>query len=205
MIKNIVFDWSGVIVNNIKAAHQASNAVLKAFGVEENSLDKFQDQWEAPYMKYYWRYIPDLTLEEEKRIYKKSLAQFGEVELYPGVVETLNQLQKSGIKMVVLSSEPAITLTAEMKKYNLTDFFQDVILDIHDKGEVIKDLVNKHSFHPAETVIIGDTTHEIKIGQDLGLITMAVTSGFQKEEKLKSANPDYIIEDIRGLPAIVAD
>ena len=35
MIKNIVFDWSGVIVNNMEAVHLAAKAVFRAHGLAE--------------------------------------------------------------------------------------------------------------------------------------------------------------------------
>jgi phosphoglycolate phosphatase-like HAD superfamily hydrolase len=57
---------------------------------------------------------------------------------------------------------------------------------------------------PRRVVVIGDTVSDIRCGQAIGATTIAYSAGFVPAEKLLPANPDYITDDFRCLPEIVA-
>ena len=83
--------------------------------------------------------------------------------------------------MVVLSSDSEETILPEIKKFNLENVFNELAVNVHDKSEVIEDLIENNNFRKKETVFIGDTNHEIEVGKKAGIKTVAVTWGlFQK-------------------------
>lgn len=45
--------------------------------------------------------------------------------------------------------------------------------------------------------------HDIEAGRKAGLMTVAVTWGYQPKEKLSSANPDFIAESFEQLKGIL--
>ncbi len=57
---------------------------------------------------------------------------------------------------------------------------------------------------PRRIVIIGDTVSDIRCGQAIGATTIAYSAGFQPAEKLIPASPDYLTDDFRELPSIIA-
>ncbi len=54
MIKNIIFDWSGVINDSTENNRLIANEILKKFGSREISLQEFRETWEQPYINFYW-------------------------------------------------------------------------------------------------------------------------------------------------------
>ena len=60
-----------------------------------------------------------------------------------------------------------------------------------------------HEIASLGDIIIGDTPTDIKCGQSLRFITVAVLSGITNYSLLKSYQPDYIIRKIDSLPRLL--
>ena len=52
-----------------------------------------------------------------------------------------------------------------------------------------------------QTVMIGDTVHDIRMGRDAGIYTIAVSWGFNTVEELQSVTPGHIVHDFDELNA----
>lgn len=56
---------------------------------------------------------------------------------------------------------------------------------------------------PADLVVIGDTTNDIRCGKSIGATTVVYFSGFEPLEKLQQANPDFLIHNFKDLYPIL--
>ena len=54
---------------------------------------------------------------------------------------------------------------------------------------------------PRQTVMVGDTVHDIRMGKAAGTHTIAVSWGFHTIEELQSAEPDFIVHSFDELNA----
>ena len=63
MIRNIIFDWSGTLVNDLPGVWKATNHVLDQAGVQTLTLDEFRDEFQLPFTGFYERFTPDIPLE----------------------------------------------------------------------------------------------------------------------------------------------
>jgi phosphoglycolate phosphatase len=52
-------------------------------------------------------------------------------------------------------------------------------------------------FDPEETLIVGDSVHDISCGQAHGIPVLAVATGRTRPEALREARPDWLIADLR--------
>ena len=64
VIRNIIFDWSGTLVDDLPAVWEASNHVFRRAGVPELPLDRFRAEFCLPYQKFYDRHIPHVPLDQ---------------------------------------------------------------------------------------------------------------------------------------------
>jgi len=202
MIKNIIFDWDGVINDSLATAYNAIMMIFEKHGAEKMTMEEFKKNWEQPYMVFFNRYIPHLNKEEVyseyKTAYRRSASKYPP-KPYLNIKETLQKFKKAQRSMVIVSSGPPENILSEIKGFGLQGIFHEVNGAIHDKTEFVKKVLKRNNFSPGETVFIGDTTHEIKAGKSANIKTGAVTWGFQNEDVLKSANPDFIIHDLEEL------
>ena len=203
MINNIIIDWSGVINDNTKNVYQAVLVLFKNHDVDSISFEEFRKQWEMPYMLFYNKFMPNLSHELEKKEYAKAIEEQPESKAYPGIVQILKKAKENNKSIIILSGDPSKHVEKEIKRYGLKGIFKDIYTNVHDKSLVVKKIINKYNFDPETAIFIGDTTHEIEAGKSANLKTAAVTWGIHLEEKLKTANPGYIIRDINELDSLL--
>lgn len=208
MIKNIIFDWSGVINNNLQTVYHAAMIIFQRYGAPKISLGEFRKEWEQPYMIFYNKYLPRLSKKEEGATFPSAYktANFQHPpKPYSHIQDTLQKFKKAGIKMVIISSDPLENLISEIKKFSLQKLFIEINGDVYDKIEIIQETIKRNKFNPRKTILVGDTTHDIKAGKSVGTKTVAVSWGYQGEDKLKSTNPDFIVHNLKELEKIILD
>ena len=123
MIKNIVFDWSGVISDNTLNVYKSAMGVLASFGVDKISFDKFRDECELPVMRFYNRFVPNLTFDQQHKIYAAEYSKYPNPGPYEDIGRLIKQFKTQGIKMAILSSDPPRHLLSELKEFDLQDIF----------------------------------------------------------------------------------
>jgi len=198
-IKNIIFDWSGTLSDDFTSVYQASMLVFKKLGREPISMEEYKREFTLPYMVFWNKYIPELTKEQEDKLYAEAIHQVDEPLIYDGVKTELERLKSLGINIIVISSHPYDKLIKEAKNYGIESYFNEINGGIHDKVEMILEITKRNNFHPKKTMYIGDVTHDIDAGKKAGVVTVALGWGYQSKEKLMEANPDYYISDIKSL------
>ncbi len=207
MIKNIIFDWSGVINDDLFTVYKTVMVIFQKYGVEEISLEEFKKEWEQPYTRFYSKYgITRLSREKEVDLYLplyKSMASQYQPKAYSNIKDTLERFKEAGINMIVVSSSIRETILSDIQDFSLEGMFNEINSDIHDKTEVIHEIIDRNNFNPEETIFIGDTAHEVEAGKSAGTKTGAVTWGYNKEDRLRAANPNFIIHNLEELESII--
>lgn len=206
MIKNIIFDWSGVIGDDFQAVYHTAMALFEKHGVKKISFQEFLREWVQPHMVFYNKYMPGLDMATETVLYKAAydiMAKKYPPKIFPGVKEVLKKFKKAGIDMIMISSNIKKHLLSDVEKAGLQGIFSEINSEVHDKAEDIRETIARNNFNPEETIFIGDTTNEVEAGKSGGTKTGAVIWGYNSEDKLKAANPDFIIHDLKELEEII--
>jgi phosphoglycolate phosphatase len=204
-MKNIIFDWSGVVRDAVEAELWKVNKAFNKFGINSISMEEFKENFKLPYMVFYSKYLPDVTKEQQDDYYKEiSLSDECPHSLaFSGIVDLIKRLKDEGNYLAVVSSDLPETLLSEMKEYGLENIFENVDMDVHDKTKSVSDLIEKNNFDKSITYFIGDTNHEIEVSKTLGIKSIAVTWGTCTEKNLRLENPDFVAHDIEELKDIL--
>ena len=64
MFKNLIFDWSGTLVDDLALTLDASNYVFSQYGKPCMDRDEFRAEFQLPYPDYYARVLPQADLNE---------------------------------------------------------------------------------------------------------------------------------------------
>ena len=202
MIKSIIFDWSGTLSNNIHAFKQVCDVIFTKFGRELISIEEIQANFDIPYMKFWNKYIPELSKEEQNKLYEETIHKADNALVYDGVLEVIQELNKKGIQLFVVSSDYKSKIISEAKEYKIFHFFKEIIFEIHEKEHALLKLIKKHNLDINQTIYVGDTSGDIYAGKKAGLKTAGISWGFQNKEKLAQAKPDFLIDDIKEIKKI---
>jgi len=64
VIRNIIFDWSGTLVDDLPAVWKATNFVLARADRPEMSLEEFRAEFSLPFTNFYHRHTPHVPLPQ---------------------------------------------------------------------------------------------------------------------------------------------
>jgi phosphoglycolate phosphatase len=202
VINNIIFDWSGTLSNDLPQVYKTVMKVFIHFGVPTITLDKFRETYTLPYMNHAKMHGVNVSKKELDETFAKYFREAGFPELFPDAKDVLTKLKSMGKKMAVLSSHNQNFLNEEASKFfngNSEEFFVKLFGNIHDKEEAIESIMKETGFKPSETMIIGDTEHDIETGHRGNLSTAGILTGYCSKDRLESAKPTFIINNLSEL------
>jgi phosphoglycolate phosphatase len=204
LIKNIIFDWSGTLSNDLIPVYNATMITFEKLGAKRISLEEYRREFELPYMNFYKKYIPNVNKEEQDKLFLGAIHSVEEPTPFPQANRILEYLLNKGIKMAILSSHPQTKIEKEINDYGFSKFFACVKGSVHDKTETISEIMRQYGFEPNETAYVGDMVHDIDAGKKANVTTVAVSWGYQPKEKLSIAGPDLIIDELDQLKKIIS-
>jgi phosphoglycolate phosphatase len=156
---------------------------------------------------------PDAPEAEVQRALEYFLQYYREhpldyTKLYPGVGETLEGLSADGVTLAVLTNKPVRISGAILEGLGVARYFFRVYggnsfeqKKPHPVG--IQTLMEEAGVEPARTLMVGDSSVDIKTARNAGVGSVGCTWGFQPET-LVTDPPDYLIESMTELLTIVA-
>ena len=203
MIKNIIFDWSGTLSNDLVPVYNATMKVFEKIGLDTLTLKEFKKEYTLPYMNFYKKFKKGVNKKNLDKLFSKEIGLTNSPKPFLEGEEVLEFLKQKKIKMVLLSSCPQKQLEEDIKNYEFQNFFIDVNGSVHNKVETIVETMHRNNFKSAETIYVGDMTHDIDTGKKAGIMTVAVSYGYQSREILLEKNPDFLIENLRELKNII--
>ena len=155
MIKNIIFDWSGTLSNDLVPVYNATMITFEKMGARKISLDEYQREFELPYMNFYKKYIPNIDKEKQDKIFLDAIHSVEEPKPFPHAKQTLEHLLRKGIRMAILSSHPQKKIEKEINDYGFSKFFVCTKGSVYDKTETISEIMHRCEFEPKETAYVG--------------------------------------------------
>jgi len=204
MIKLVMFDWDGVIVDGLSINYKIYREITKRLGKRmpdsPRTLTRLTNgKWEELYHNLGIRTEGDM--EEATKIYQELFECFkNEFRLFPGIRHVLSSLKRKGIKIGIISNCRRHLIEMLIKKFGLTTDI-DILVSYEDTERVKPDpdqihmCLGKLSVKPEDAVLVGDMVNDIIAGRRAGLYkVIAVTYGWHSREQLERVEPDAIVD-----------
>jgi phosphoglycolate phosphatase-like HAD superfamily hydrolase len=205
VIRNILFDWSGTLANDLPPVLKATNSIFRHFGRREMTLDEFRREFRLPFAGFYAEHLPEATDEGLEVLYERFFSGLnGEVELLPGSREILEFVRTTGRRAFLFSTIKRAHFDAQAGRLGVLDAFEHAYVEIMDKREKIRDILATHHLAPEETLFVGDMVHDIETARHGGVLPVAILTGFDPLEKLAPARPAVIVEDLFALRTLLS-
>jgi phosphoglycolate phosphatase-like HAD superfamily hydrolase len=131
----------------------------------------------------------------------------------PGVVALLVHLdRRAGVYLGLQTGNVEVGARAKLRALDLERFFPGggFASDHRDRRAVARSAWKKLSrvygieFAASETVVIGDTGHDVDCGRANGFRTVAVDTGWVDREELEASRPDALLDDLTDLDAVLS-
>lgn len=209
MVKAVIFDMDGVVVNTEPIGYRANQELYKSLNIEvpdevystfignsdKNIVQKLKDLYEL-----------DLThqelLDEKYRYYFNAFDNTSDLELLPGVKDLIIDLHTNGMKLLLASSASKRKIEAVFTRFGLHDYF-----DAKISGEdfeyskpnpaIFNEAVAQSGFAKEECIVIEDSTNGIKAAKAAGIYCI----GYKGEHSMgqDTSQADMVIADFKEL------
>jgi phosphoglycolate phosphatase len=204
VIRNIIFDWSGTLVDDLPAVLRASNYVLTQSGRPAMSLEQFRAEFQLPFAKFYDRHTPEVPFDQlEAWFHAEFRNAQGSVVALPHAREFLEFCRERGLRMFLLSTVHGDHFAEQNRSLGFDAFLEKPYTDVWDKREKIHDILRDNNLKPDETLFIGDMEHDIETARHGGVHSCAVLTGYNTLEQLRAAKPDLIVEHLDELKRVL--
>jgi len=203
VIRNIIFDWSGTLVDDLPAVWKATNHVFRKAGVAEISLDEFRAEFCLPFTKFYDRYVPHIELPQLEQWFHEHFRTVQDlVEELPRAREFLKFCRTQQLRTFLLSTVAEEHFAAQAGATGFAPFLDKPYIGVWDKRKRIHDILTENQLDPRETVFIGDMQHDVETAKHGGIHSVAVLTGYNRLEQLRASEPDLIVEHLGELREI---
>jgi phosphoglycolate phosphatase len=200
VIRNIIFDWSGTLVDDLPAVLKASNFVLAQAGKNEMTLEEFRAEFSLPFTNFYDRHTPHVPMPQLEAWFHAEFkrSQTSVCEL-PHARAFLEFCRENKLRLFLLSTVHGDHFKVQCSVNRFDVFLEKPYTAVWDKRKKIHDILRENKLKPAETLFIGDMQHDIETAQHGGIHSCAVLTGYNTLEQLREAKPDLIVEHLSEL------
>ena len=210
MIKAVIFDMDGVVVNTEPLGLAANRQMYESLNIQvpdevystfignsdRNIVQKIKDLYPQIQLTH------DELLEEKFRHFFHAFDNAADLDLMPGVKDLIIELHSKGVLLVLASSSAKRKIERVFTRFDLHPYFDHIV-----SGEdfefskpnpaIFNEAVAKTGFSKEECIIIEDSTNGIKAAKAAGVFCI----GYKSEHSMgqDTSIADMVITDFRQL------
>lgn len=216
MIKAIIFDFDGTLVNTLYDLQDSINEALV--------LNGYQKQYtyeETMYLigsgtrvlcKRALDYIEHTIKDEEKLFSDFSVCyqenQLNKTRPYDGVINTLIKIKNKGVKLAILSNkvhDNTLLIANHLFDKDLFDIIvgQKKNIPLKPDPTSLKLLIEELQVNKEDVLYVGDSDTDMKTANNFNVKKVAVTYGYRPREELEKYHPEYIVDDFSEIIKLI--
>lgn len=206
MIKLVIFDLDGTLLNTLPTIAYYGNKALGEYGLPAIETERYKALIGNGRDLLIHRMLAE-TMNDTPELYQKVGAVYDAAyeadqlyltEPYDGIEELLRRLKEKGVKLAVLSNKPDNVVKPIADK-----MFDGVFAEVWGKRsdyavkpapDAAFEICRIVGVSADETAFVGDTSVDIETGKNAGFLTVGVEWGFRTREELEGAGADFIVK-----------
>jgi phosphoglycolate phosphatase len=200
VIRNIIFDWSGTLVDDLSAVWQATNYAFRQAGLPDLTLEEFRAEFRLPFHLFYEQFVPQVPLPQLESWFHRHFTEIqDQIRELPHARRFLQFCRSKGLRAFILSTMREDHFQALANRHGLAQYFERPYLGIWDKRAKIGEILLENQLSPRETLFVGDMEHDVETARHGGVYSCAVLTGYNQLEQLRRSQPDLIVEHLGEL------
>lgn len=168
LIKGIIFDLDGVLIDSFIAWQKLLNYALKSYGKKPITIEEFKKYWGQGMEKDIEILLPGVSLKDLQEFYEKNFKKFSKyIKIFPETGPLLEKIKSMGIKIAIASNSAPKILEYCIKRAKIdkiVDFYIGASDSIKGKPapDILIKILEKFNFKPSEVLFVGDSPFDIE-------------------------------------------
>lgn len=216
MIKAVLFDLDGTLVNSLTDLADSTNFALQSLGFPTHETEKYKYFVGDGIPKLIERALPEGKKNEENKRACLELFMaryrehyFDKTDAYDGIKNLLSALRSRGFKIAVISNK-----AQEMAEKVVNKVFGDIFDVVAGKREGYKtkpdpaltlEVVKELGATPDTCVLIGDSGMDMAAAVNAKITGIGVLWGFRDKEELIKNGANYIAQTPAQISVIIKE
>lgn len=208
----VVFDWDGTLVDSEAHIVASIEYAARAVGLPMLSYDVIKDIIGLGMREALLVLYPGLV-DEQIVVLRKHYAHFffskdiDQTMLFDGVLETLDQLQTSGLKLAVATGKSRNGLDKALEATGLKPYFdiERCADETRSKPDpmMLAQISEYFALPPAKMFLVGDTEYDLEMAARFGMDSVGVSYGVHDVARLNKHKPLRIVGHISEILALI--
>lgn len=212
MIKAVIFDLDGTLLDTSHDIHAVINASLTKFGLPQISYESTLKFVGNGAKKLVERAIGERTdtLQEVYADYSERFANCNNelTSLYPQEAETLKKFKDAGIRLAIVSNKPQRATEHVYAKF-LSNFGFSIVFGQTEYYPLKPNpastcaILNKLDVSTDECIFVGDGETDVQTAKAANIKCVSVLWGFRTMEQLKEAGAENFAQKFSDLESFI--
>ncbi|MDA7693737.1 HAD family phosphatase [Flavobacteriaceae bacterium] len=209
MIKAVIFDMDGVIINSEPMHQKAYRMMFEKFNlnVSEQLYTSFTGMATLPICEklcevFALDHSPQVLVDSKRYFFKQLFENGEELKLIDGVLELIQHYHQLKITLILASSASMANINMTFQKFNLDPYFKAKISGAELKAskphpEIFEKAVTLSGVSKEACFVIEDATNGIIAAKAAGLFCVAFDGGHSQHQNYTQA--DRVVTDFKSL------
>jgi len=203
----IVFDWDGTLIDSAGAIAECIQEAARDMGLAVPAHERARHVIGLGLQASLRLAVPDLpearTMEFVACYRRHFLAKEEAMQLFPGVIGMLDALRGRGHALAVATGKSRRGLDRALESSGLRAYFTatrcaDETTPKPDPA-MLRELLEELGAAPGESLMIGDTSHDLQMASAAGVDALAVCYGAHSESSLRALRPRACLASVAQL------
>lgn len=190
---DIVWDFNGTLLDDIKAGIDAVNDMLSRRGLATiDSVEQYRALFCFPIIDYYAKVGFDFEKEDYYTVLAPEwvalyMENYKHSTLSAHAVQTLQALRDRGYTQTLLSATELDMLKGQLRDLGLEQYFCEVwgLDNIHAGGKLARAVAWREAHPNAKALFVGDTIHDWEVANAAGADCVLYCGGHQSRAQLE--------------------
>ena len=205
-LEAVLFDFDGTLVDTMELIHQSMRHATGEVLGREMPREQLMANVGQPLPVQMEAFDPEKVIEllESYRLYNEEHHEVL-IRSYPDVAASLARLQKSGLRLGVVTSKRRPSVEMALNSFPALREVTDVFVTMEDTNEhkprpepLLKGLEKLGNVPPENAAYVGDAPFDVAAARAAGTRAIAVSWGAFTADALREAEPDHLAEDLDG-------
>lgn len=206
--KLVIFDWDGTLMDSVDRIVSSMQSAAKTVGLAIPSNDEVKqiiglslttaleelflgitpEQVEAMLIQYKYQYLEGDTTP---------------TPLFDNAIALLTKLQQKDKYLAVATGKGREGLNRVLRVSETSRFFHTTRcageMPSKPDPQMLHSILAELDVAPHEAIMIGDTSHDLKMAQNAGVDSIAVTFGVHSKQVLEQYKPKRVVDSLNEL------